>query len=372
MGSTSINHSVPAGLFADGARERQPQSARVAVASNLKIVGIEEARAKKLGRTVSRACSYNIESKSKWDGRSKFSYLDLNRPAVCSPSQPKEEENYPYVVARWVEHTIACLIRPINKNAPVVCVIYPGDCEKRKRRYFSYEFNNLVRVETYSGQDDASVVIYERDAVTGSWFLISDGIKARMPGQVSVSREGTLHVQTDGRGLCREEHPDGSVTRTDNCCSGTKNDLGMLSMVGHDLRSPLMSVQGLLTLLSSGALGELSDKAKSRIHGVESDLTRLIRLINDLLEAEMLSRGKRGMQFEQVCVQELFDAVTWALSGLAEMKQVELASTDSSLDLDADIDSLIRVLVNITANAIKYSQKNSLVYLSAELEGDEV
>lgn len=139
-------------------------------------------------------------------------------------------------------------------NAPVLSVIYPGTAERRKRRQFFYELDRLVRVETVNGDDS---VIFERDPLTGAWFMVADGIKARMPGAVRVSSDGILHVQTDRRGLCREEHPDGNVSINESCEECATGDIGMLSMVGHDLRSPLMSVQGLLTLLSSGALGDL-------------------------------------------------------------------------------------------------------------------
>lgn len=313
MGSTSTIHGVPAG------------------STDLKIVGIEQARRKKR--------------------------------RIPEQSGSRFDVSYPYVCAAWVENSIPCTIRGIGLNAPVLSVIYPGTAERRKRRQFFYELDRLVRVETANGDDS---VIFERDPLTGAWFMLADGIKARMPGAVRVSSDGILHVQTDRRGLCREEHPDGSVSLNESCQDCTAGDIGMLSMVGHDLRSPLMSVQGLLTLLSSGALGQISEKARGRITGVEADLSRLIRLINDLLDAEMQASGRRHMRFETLSVRELFDAVSWALSGLADMSRIELVTTESDLELLADADSLIRVLVNITANAIKHSGPGSRVCLSAQ------
>ncbi|MBK9144702.1 MAG: HAMP domain-containing histidine kinase [Candidatus Melainabacteria bacterium] len=313
MGSTSTIHGVPAG------------------STDLKIVGIEQARRKKR--------------------------------RIPEQSGSRSDVSYPYVCAAWVENSIPCTIRGVGLNAPVLSVIYPGTAERRKRRQFFYELDRLVRVETVNGDDP---VIFERDPLTGAWFMVAGGIKARMPGAVRVSSDGILHVQADGRGLCREEHPDGSVVLNESCQDCTAGDIGMLSMVGHDLRSPLMSVQGLLTLLSSGALGQISEKARDRITGVEADLSRLIRLINDLLDAEMQASGRRHMRFETLSVRELFDAVSWALSGLADMSRIELVTAESELELLADADSLIRVLVNITANAIKHSGPGSRVCLSAQ------
>ncbi|MBX9668517.1 MAG: HAMP domain-containing histidine kinase, partial [Candidatus Obscuribacterales bacterium] len=304
-----------------------------------------------------------------------------------------EIENHPYIVGDWIVNTVPCIIRGIGAESPIVSIRYPRGA---KRRYFTYFSNQLVKVETVLGDEDKEKtrVVYAKELSSGAWHMLLDGITSRLPGEISLSDSGVFHVQVDDSGRCRREYPDGT-TSVDMACSSHhkgahaliralmseddgssgKNNrtvLDLLSVVSHDLRSPLTSVQGLLTLLSAGAFGDIPDKARERITSVESDLTRLTRLINELLDAEMLVSGKLVMRRQLIDVQDLFDAAVGSLSGLALQQRVQLSVIKSNLQLYADKDRLVRVLVNIVANAIKYSPRGATVVLSAEFNGDSV
>jgi signal transduction histidine kinase len=61
----------------------------------------------------------------------------------------------------------------------------------------------------------------------------------------------------------------------------------LIAMVSHDLRSPLTSLQGVLTLLSAlEPLASYRRQRKIKITAAESDLGRLIKLTNELLDTE--------------------------------------------------------------------------------------
>ncbi|MDZ4833679.1 MAG: HAMP domain-containing sensor histidine kinase [Candidatus Melainabacteria bacterium] len=320
-------------------------------------------------------------------------FIHAARELELEEQDEEGEENQPYVVGDWVVNTIPCLIRGLDENAPVLSIIYPRGT---KRRFFTYRNNQLAKVETVLGEDDKAKtrVVYTKDLTSSTWHMSLDGITSRLPGEITLSDTGVFHVQVDDTGRCRREYPDGTIS-VDMACSehhkgahaliqalmseedgsGGKNNrtvLDLLSVVSHDLRSPLTSVQGLLTLLSAGAFGVIPDKARERIASVESDLTRLTRLINELLDAEMLVSGKLVMRRTLIDVQDLFDAAVGSLSGLALQQKVHLSVIKSNLQLYADKDRLVRVLVNIVANAIKYSPKGANVVLSAEFNGDSV
>jgi signal transduction histidine kinase len=86
----------------------------------------------------------------------------------------------------------------------------------------------------------------------------------------------------------------------------------------------------------------------------------------------MLVSGKLIMRRQLLDVQDLFDAAVGSLSGLALQQKVQLSVIKSNLQLFADKDRLVRVLVNIVANAIKYSPRGATVVLSATFDGDSV
>lgn len=145
----------------------------------------------------------------------------------------------------------------------------------------------------------------------------------------------------------------------------------LLSMVSHDLRSPLTSVQGLLTLLSSGALGEIPAKAQNRIETAESEISRLIDMTTDLLDVERLATGTLQMHLEATPAMEIIDASLNSMNTLAEQHKVALKAEPTELRIIADKERLIQVLVNLLSNAIKFSPQNSIVEVAVAKNNEQ-
>lgn len=137
----------------------------------------------------------------------------------------------------------------------------------------------------------------------------------------------------------------------------------LVSMVSHDLRSPLMSVQASLALLSVGALGNLPDAAKKETTIAESNVNRLIRLINDLLDVERMEAGKLEIFRSSIAVADVFESALDAVHAYAESKQIELVAETTEAKLHGDGDRIVQVLVNLLSNAIKFSPAGSQVKL---------
>lgn len=145
----------------------------------------------------------------------------------------------------------------------------------------------------------------------------------------------------------------------------------LLSMVSHDLRSPLTSVQGLLTLLSSGALGQIPDKAQNRIESAESEINRLINMTTDLLDVERLATGTLQMHLDETPAMEIVDASLDSMNTLAEQHKVTLKAESTDIKVKADKDRLIQVLVNLLSNAIKFSPAGSAIEIAVRQNTDE-
>lgn len=151
----------------------------------------------------------------------------------------------------------------------------------------------------------------------------------------------------------------------DELYSAQKMKQYLLSMVSHDLRSPLTSVQGMLTMMAAGAFGELSEKARGRVAAAENELGRLIKMTNDLLDVERLASGKLEMHPEPVQASDILQAAVGSMQALADQHQVKLFSDSPEIELAADRERLIQVVINLLSNAIKYSPEGSTVLISA-------
>lgn len=134
-----------------------------------------------------------------------------------------------------------------------------------------------------------------------------------------------------------------------------KHKQELISMVSHDLRSPLMSVQVSLELIASGALGELQQKMTREINAASRNVKRLIELINDLLDIEKMEAGKLEMYVTEQNVLEMIDESFDSVRGSADKKNITLQKPLIDTKVYADKQRLVQVLVNLLSNAIKFS-----------------
>ncbi len=140
----------------------------------------------------------------------------------------------------------------------------------------------------------------------------------------------------------------------------------VLAMVSHDLRSPLMSVQVSLALLKSGALGDLPDGASKEAAVAEKNASRLIKMINDLLDIERLESGRFELELKQGDLVEIIDRAVANIDALARARNITLKTPDESVSADFDADRMEQVFTNILTNAIKFSPEDGEVSVSVE------
>jgi PAS domain S-box-containing protein len=134
-----------------------------------------------------------------------------------------------------------------------------------------------------------------------------------------------------------------------------------VSTVSHELRTPLTSIRGALGLLSSGILGDITDKATNLLRIALSNSDRLVRLINDILDLERAQSGREPLVFRPL---KMADLVRQAMDGMqlmAETAGVLLIHDKTQIEITADADRLLQVLTNLLSNAIKFSPPNSAV-----------
>jgi signal transduction histidine kinase len=140
----------------------------------------------------------------------------------------------------------------------------------------------------------------------------------------------------------------------------------LVSIVSHELRTPLLSVSSALELFDNAVLGELSAEGKKELSQAQSETTRLIRLINDLLDIEKMEAGKFVLDLTDVSVSELIDFAKQTAESRASKKKVVLelsVKNSTNKILHVDKERICQVLVNLIANAIERSPVNSIVKL---------
>ncbi|MCA9800519.1 MAG: PAS domain S-box protein [Cyanobacteria bacterium HKST-UBA02] len=135
-----------------------------------------------------------------------------------------------------------------------------------------------------------------------------------------------------------------------------------IAMVSHDLRSPLMSISGTLELSRSGKLGELSALGNELMEQAEKSLNRVLDMIAQLIEVEKLEGQNALLDIQVNNLSFTLKEATADVERLAEQKRISIESRfPDSVYAAYDNDKIHRILVNLLANAIKFSPEESVI-----------
>lgn len=137
-----------------------------------------------------------------------------------------------------------------------------------------------------------------------------------------------------------------------------------LAMVSHDLRSPLTSIQAFLMMLNEGIYGDLTKKGQDKAQSADRSATRLLALVNDLLDLDKLESGRFQMEFSNIPISSVIDRSLDALRAIAEKQGIVFETPKTTAEVYADGDRLVQVLVNLLGNAVKYSPPGESVVIS--------
>ena len=145
----------------------------------------------------------------------------------------------------------------------------------------------------------------------------------------------------------------------------------MVSMVSHDLKTPLSSIQAAIALVSHGKVGEVSDEAKRLLSKSDREIDRLIKLIGDLLDISKMESGKLELAFEPVALLQVVDRSVGAVEGFRAERELDVTFENPDLEIQADADRLVQVIVNLLSNAIKFSPDKSTIKLHVKDDGKD-
>ncbi len=128
----------------------------------------------------------------------------------------------------------------------------------------------------------------------------------------------------------------------------------LISDVAHELRTPLTSIHGFAETLLQPGIDE-KDKEKF-LKIIESESSRLGRLINEILDVVRMDSKKIKMEFSEINLSELITYITEIAKEEAELKNIKiLTDIEPNIKVMGNEDKLIQAFLNIIDNAIKYS-----------------
>ena len=125
-----------------------------------------------------------------------------------------------------------------------------------------------------------------------------------------------------------------------------------LAMITHELKTPLVPIQGYADILLSEHLGKLTDKQKERIEIIKSSSETLLSLISDLLDAQKLELGQLKMRKENININ---DTVTHAIEVFlpqAQKNKIQIISNVGDFLIEHDPARIKQVMTNLIKNSL--------------------
>jgi heavy metal sensor kinase len=139
----------------------------------------------------------------------------------------------------------------------------------------------------------------------------------------------------------------------------------------HELRTPLTAIKGRIGVTLSRC--RTSAEYETTLSALDHEADRLIRLANDLLLLARLDQRRFGWEPEPLEVGEVLSAVIEEVQPLAEARQITLVRRIAAdLYVQGYLDQLIRLLLNLLDNAIKFTPTAGQVIVQAETIAEEV
>ena len=144
-----------------------------------------------------------------------------------------------------------------------------------------------------------------------------------------------------------------------------------VNMVAHELRSPLVSIRQLNSVLLEGLAGPLEGKQQDFVNRGIKKIDSLLELINDLLDVAKIEAGKFVQHQVPTDIGRIMEETVALMEPRA--KEMGITLTCSSLDLkpvQADPKNIEEIFNNLISNAINYSPEGGQVSVSAQGLGE--
>jgi signal transduction histidine kinase len=159
--------------------------------------------------------------------------------------------------------------------------------------------------------------------------------------------------------------------KSEQLAEASRHKSQFLANMSHELRTPLNAILGYTELMVDGIYGELTPRAAGVLDRVQNNGKHLLALINDVLDLSKIEAGQLALTLEDYTLPDVVQSVVSATEGLATTKGLKFTA-EIAPDLPTghgDARRLSQVLLNLTGNAIKFTDAGEVAIRAAAENG---
>ena len=141
-----------------------------------------------------------------------------------------------------------------------------------------------------------------------------------------------------------------------------------ISMISHELRTPITSIKGFLSFLLAGAAGPNTDVQKEYLETIRNNSDRLHMLINDILDMSKMESGTFSVEKHSHDIIKVIDRALKDGAILLEKNKIKMIKDTGLVPMTIDLDDyrIIQVITNLLGNAVKFSVEGSSIFVGAK------
>lgn len=139
-----------------------------------------------------------------------------------------------------------------------------------------------------------------------------------------------------------------------------------IDFVAHELKQPMTAMQGYAKMLTMGIGGELTETQRQFVEVIDSNVNRMGKLVNDLLEISRLEAGRTRLKLAPVALQ---DVIAETLANArpeieARHHHLDVEVADDLPPVWGDRERLVQVLTNLVSNAYRYTPEGGTIHIT--------
>jgi signal transduction histidine kinase len=196
-------------------------------------------------------------------------------------------------------------------------------------------------------------------------YLVSSGVPVydgvgRFKGYRGIGRDVTEE----------RRHERELMTAMEEAEAASRSKSAFLAHMSHELRTPLNAILGYSEAMSLGIAGGITPRGREYLGHVQSAGKQLLALVTDILDLSRLEAGKAELNEEKFPLRLLAEQAVDMCRPSADKKRLAIAVDADAIDIRllADRRAMLQMLLNLLANAVKFTEAGS-VTVGWELDG---
>ncbi|MCW9706557.1 ATP-binding protein [Fodinibius salsisoli] len=146
-----------------------------------------------------------------------------------------------------------------------------------------------------------------------------------------------------------------------------------ISVVSHELKTPISSINMSLRLLGDTRVGKLNEEQEQLVSSIQKDIRRMKQTTADLLDLTQIESGNVQLNTQKVNPSHLLEYAyeTMIMQASQRGLEIDLQLDESLPQVQADTQKTVWVLVNLISNAIRYTDSGGHITLKAQKNGED-